>query len=151
MRHKILYAFWFIVLFALFVWQTLHATLKYLDKTTITSTSDIDDGTILFPSITVCKKYSQFNLESYLMNKSINVSDKIMRYHNITWSKHEVFYFFSHPHMFDKSFPCTTMEGRGTSPGKPCSFPFINWHGQRQERCESWGDCKTRYGYEMVY
>ena len=140
----------FIVLFLLllFLWQTISATLKYLKGTTITSTINIDDGSILFPSVTVCKKYWFGSDESDFKDYS-NVSQLISkaRIHRNTWNKSEMFYFVSHPKMFNISFPCTTMEGTGTTPGKPCSFPFT-WGGENEdlkEGCTLLGNCATRW------
>ena len=137
----------FIVLFLLllFLWQTINATLKYLKGTTITSSINIDDGSILFPSVTVCKKYwfgrdeSDFHNFSQLITKD--------RMHKNAWKKKDLFYFVSHPKMFDNvSFPCNTMEGTGTTPGKPCSFPYT-WGGENEdlvEGCSLLGGCVTR-------
>ena len=66
-----------LILFALFLWQTIVATLKYLERTTISSISFEDDGLILFPSITVCKKYSNGLSENVIKNRSMNIVDKI--------------------------------------------------------------------------
>ena len=144
MEKKYMFKFCFIlVLFSLFLWQTIAATLKYLERKTITSTYNTDEGTILFPSITVCKKYSVVLYESDIRNMSMKIEKKIWNLYKNTWKKDEVFYFFSHPTMFNLSFPCTTMKGTGTSSGKPCSFPFLNWNGILENKCPSWG-CITR-------
>ena len=56
-KVAILYSCLRVCLFFLFAWQTIYATIKYLERTTITSTYNEDDNSILFPSVTVCKKY----------------------------------------------------------------------------------------------
>ena len=44
-------------LFALFLWQSLVATFKFLDRKTYISSENVDYFTILFPSITICKRH----------------------------------------------------------------------------------------------
>ena len=133
-----------IILFALFLWQTIVATLKYLERTTISSISFEDDGLILFPSITVCKKYSNGLSENVIKNRSMNIEDKIDLLHKNSWTKNEVFYFASHQNMFNVSFPCTTIPGPDSDPGKPCSFPFLQWQ-KLNKGCNKGGNCPTRY------
>ena len=134
MRKKNLFnTFCMIVLLILFIWQTMCATLKYLGKTTITSTSHIDEDSILFPSITVCKKYFLGYYDEDIYNASMLIP-QISRLNDSVWRRNEVFYFFSHTNMFNLSFPCTTVNGMGTSPGKPCSFPFRDW-GELKTKC----------------
>ena len=131
-----------IILFALFSWQTFNAAMKYLDRTISTHVTSSDDGMILFPSITVCKKY--FHVPYGFVT---NISNLINHLHDQTYKRNEVFYFVSHTNMFNLSFPCNTMEDRGNQHGKPCSFPY------RSEDVMVWGcerygvvaDCKTRY------
>ena len=108
-----------IILFALFLWQTFHATLKYLDGTISTSISSVDDGTILFPSVTVCKKY--FFVPP--IKNETNATDLMNALQDNTWKKRELFYFVSHANMFYLTFPCNTMDGAGNQNGKPCTFP----------------------------
>ena len=139
-----------IILFALFSWQTLCATLKYLEKTTYISTSDVDEGSILFPSITVCKKYFNGLSEKVIENVSIDIQDKISQIHSKMWNRTEVFHFFTHTNMFNLTFPCTTMEGNDVAPGKPCSFPFYDSYSESkiETGCTTEGHslyCITRY------
>ena len=122
------------ILLALFIWQTIYAALKWLEFTTITSSSSEDEGSVLFPSITVCKNYLNGLRPEVVTNASLDTKDKIEILHQKTWKKNEVFYFFSHAKMFNKTFPCTTKEG-ATEQGKPCSFPFIDEVHGKQEKC----------------
>ena len=146
MKKKYLHNISLLVLFALFLWQTISATLKYVERNTITSTSIIDEGSIMFPSITVCKKYLNGPNEEYMKDLSKNIDEKIEKLHTLSWRRNEVFYFLSHSNMFNISFPCTTTEGSGTSQGKPCSFPFLDWEGKQVKSCGEWqGGCITRY------
>ena len=82
------------VLFGLFIWQTILAIMKYMERTTITSSNNRDEGSILFPSITVCKNY--LNGPNYLQIKNENVKVETLNrnLYNKIWSKKQVFYFF---------------------------------------------------------
>ena len=132
-----------IILFILFFWQTYTATIKYLEATTTASTSNKDEDSILFPSITVCKKYLMGNYDDEIYNASMLIPE-ISLLNDSVWRRNEVFYFFTHTNMFNLSFPCTTVNDMGTSPGKPCSFPFRDW-GELKTKCEApHGFCYTR-------
>ena len=126
------------------IFNKLHIIIKYMKENTIISTINKDDGSILFPSVTICKRY-WFGLGK---SENKNVSALITKYriHKNVWRKKELFYFVSHSNMFNLSFPCNTMEGTGTTPGKPCSFPHT-WGGDYvylHEGCNDWGNCVTR-------
>ena len=148
------------VLLVLFLWQTLESVTKFMKGQTLISTSyqvhswksDLfhqfynfshlkDHGTILFPSVTVCKKYI---FDVYQSGDGINMEgDLLMRYlHHHTWNRSNLFYFMTHAKMLEKSFPCTTLEG-GTDPGKPCSFPYIYYENMTSTECEQ-DYCFTR-------
>ena len=134
-----------IILFILFFWQTYTATIKYLEATTTASTSNKDEDSILFPSITICKKYLMGLYDDEIYNASMLIPE-ISLLNDSVWRRNEVFYFFTHTNMFNLSFPCTTVNGMGTSAGKPCSFPFRDWgEGELKTKCESpHGFCYTR-------
>ena len=135
-----------LILFAIFLWETISAILKYSEKKTIASTYFTDDGFILFPSITVCKKYLMGPNAIQLGNISMPIEAKVDRLHRNIWRRNEVFYFFSHPNMYNLSFPCTSVEGRGTTPGKPCSFPSIDLQGFKLTQCDGPDNfCFTRF------
>ena len=114
-----------IVLLILFLWQTYLAVSKYLSFDTKMSTSNIDVGTILYPSITVCKNYLNGLSENQMDNSTMTVKDKIDFLHKNFWSKEKLFYFFSHSKMFNLSFPCNTLDTGAVEQGKPCSFPYV--------------------------
>ena len=140
--------FFFLIIFlALFLWQTIFAILKYLDGTTIAATTFTNDGSILYPSVTVCKKFMNGIDEDDFNNKSMVIEDQINKLSTNIWRKDEVFYFATHTNMFNLSFPCTTVNGRGTTPGKPCSFPYVNYHGLLIHQPSQPPDnfCYTRY------
>ena len=135
-----------LVLFAIFSWETISAILKYSERQTLASTYFTDDGSILFPSITVCKKYLIGPGATQLGNISMPIEAKVDRLHMNTWRRNEVLYFISHPNMFNLSFPCTSVEGRGTTPGKPCSFPCIDLEGLKLTQCDGPDNfCCTRH------
>ena len=146
-KGPLINTFFFAILFALFLWQSLMATLKYMEFATIMSTSSSDEGSILFPSISVCKKYS-FNTYAALSikNTSMSLSEKIILLQKYLWTRNETFYFANHPGMFNASFPCTTQDDIGTDPGKPCSFPYIETSltTEAQDQCSATNDCFTR-------
>ena len=147
-KGPLINTFFLVILFALFMWQTIFVTLKYLEFNTIMSTSSSDEGSILFPSITVCKKYS-FNTYSSMSirNTSMSLSEKITLLQKSLWTRNETFYFANHPGMFNASFPCTTQDGTGTDAGKPCSFPYIDdiERTKAHDQCSATNDCFTRW------
>ena len=148
MRRKYWISSFIVVsLFVLFMWQSITALLKYLERTTITSTSNIDNGTILFPSVTVCKRYvTGFYENDVDKNVTLDIQQKINHFRKNIWRKKEVFYFFSHSNMFNLTFPCTTKESIGNAPGKPCSFPSLDYKNKNMEsECSGWGNCVTRW------
>ena len=144
-KGPLINTFFLAILFVIFLWQTIAATLKYFEKTTIMSTSTSDEGAILFPSITVCKKYLHGNTDIH--NSSKSVSDKITMLQRNLWTKNETFFFFTHHNMFNMSFPCTTKGDIGTDPGKPCSFPYI-----KRKYGNYWQRVKSKmYRYSSYY
>ena len=93
-----------------------------------------DDGSILYPSVTVCKEYlfDDYNEEDVLNLEG----DPLLEFlHDHTWDRDELFYFMTHHEMLNQSFPCTSKEG-GTDPGKPCSFPYYISEGELATDCE---------------
>ena len=135
--------FMIVSLFALFLWQSSIALLKYLERTTITSTSNFDNGAILFPSVTVCKSYVTGFYGNNVKNVSLDIKQKINHIRKNIWRKKDVFYFFSHSNMFNLTFPCTTKDGN--TPGKACSFPAFDFENKRiLYGCNGYGNCITR-------
>ena len=109
-----------IILFSLFSWQLFSASSKYSLLNTFISSKIIDGSTIMFPSITICKKHSNGLHEN---DTALSVGQKVFLLYERFWKKNEVIFFFSHNKMFNMTFPCNTWGG--TDGGKPCSFPFI--------------------------
>ena len=87
---------------------------------------------MLYPSITICKKYSIEATLDFNTNET-NITKFLTEIHKHTWKLDDQFYFFTHPGALNMSFPCTTGLG-GRTPGKPCVFP-INYFGIKHEKC----------------
>ena len=116
----------FLILFSLFIWQCSISIIKFLSKKTSFYTTIKSTDTIVYPSVSVCKK---FTYEKYLDDLFSNESTtSIVELKKVvvenSWDLEEVFYFLTHPQVYDGlTFPCTTKLD-GTDPGKPCMFPF---------------------------
>ena len=81
---------------------------------------------MLYPSVSVCKKYTFEKNLNYLFDKdSVNLTEVKELVIENSWNVEEVFYFLTHPSMLGMTFPCTTRLD-GTDPGKPCMFPVRN-------------------------
>ena len=123
MNHKTILHLGTICLVISFLTLTYLSVLKFMKRDTSYHISYKDQKNIMYPSVSVCKKYA-FDKE-YLKfeNKSIQeIIDMVLKY---SWSIDDQFYFFTHPGVMNLTFPCTTTLG-GISPGKPCVFPFIS-------------------------
>ena len=133
-------------LFTTFLWQSIVATLKLLDRKTSIFSDNVDGLSILFPSITICKKHLNGIHPDDIQNKSLSVQNKISILHENTWRRNESIYFFSHSKMFNLSFPCNTIEG-ATDGGKPCSFPYVEpYNSGLQKSCSKrLNYCYTRF------
>ena len=112
---------------SLFIWQSWETIEKYLAGKTTMQVTLYDDGDILFPSITFCKRTT---LDKYpgvieMLNTNNTMSERDARdlALNHTWGQDRVFTFLSQEKMAKKRFPCETK--RGGKPGKPCVFPFL--------------------------
>ena len=73
-----------------------------------------DSGTILYPSITFCKKYTWDStwpglLELIQKNNSITEEEARQFAINNVWSRDKAFSFFSHQNVKKESFPCNTV------------------------------------------
>ncbi len=99
---------------------------------------------ILYPSISICKKYAITNHLDVLKNvKAMAKNDfevpDIVRSNvtNSIQSLDDQLYFFTHPGVKNLTYPCTTKLG-ATTPGKPCIFP-VYFNYDLMERCQIWG------------
>ena len=129
-----------IFLVSLFLWQLFDASFKYFLRNTFISSKRIDSFTILFPSITICKKHSN---GLHTNDTSLSVRQKVSLLHKRLWKKHEVLFFFSHSKMFNTTYPCNTWGA--TDGGKPCSFPFIETHFDELQKTCIGKYCYTRF------
>ena len=109
-----------------FLTLTYLSVVRYLGMETSYHVYFEDEKTILYPSVSICKRYA-FDMDGEVKflefeNKTTeNVIEMVL---NNSWNIDDQFYFFTHPGMMNLTFPCTTTLG-GTSPGKPCVFPII--------------------------
>ena len=113
---------------SLFLWQASVVVEKYTSKVTSLQESLKDSGSLLYPSVTFCPKYTWESFPAVLEMLNKNMSKDfydIKRFAQTNyWTRKKVFSFFSHENVIaNKSFPCNTVSGSKT--GKPCSFPFI--------------------------
>ena len=123
-----------IVLLILFLWQSYKAIDKFLIKSTWMPRTSIDEGVVLYPSVSVCKRYFFGPTTKEIMNDSVPIQIKIQKIQNNTWNKDKLFYFVSHSKMFNVTFPCNTIKG-GSDPGKPCSFPLVQSNNITTNSC----------------
>ena len=106
-----------------FLTLTYLSMMKFMRRDTSYHVSYKDQKNIMYPSVSICKKYAFDYATLNFKNKSIGeIIDMVL---NNSWSIDDQFYFFTHPGVMNLTFPCTTSLG-GISPGKPCVFPFIN-------------------------
>ena len=93
--------------------------------------SMVDDGVILFPSLSFCKKrtFDQFPtmLIDFLdLEKASKINIDLVKSWtmNHIWNRSTVFKLMSHSTQgAPPPYSCTTISGE--KPGKPCSFPFV--------------------------
>ena len=111
-------------IFCLFLFSCFWSFQNLLDNKTGTDEKIIDGEKILYPSITVCKKYTfdYPEIGDLILNKTASLEEKKKEALKNVWSREKLFYFVSHPTMMNLTFPCTTTDD-GTDPGKPCAFP----------------------------
>ena len=109
-----------------------------------------DEASILYPSITICKKYSIEDVEifSNLNNKSNDediseLAISAMKNHLPTLD--EQLFFFTQPGVMNLTFPCTTTLG-GPTPGRPCAFPvtYFHWWSDNNNN-DSFNGCLSTY------
>ena len=113
---------------SIFLWQASIVVEKYESKLTSLQETLTDLGTIRYPSITFCPKYTWESFPGVLEFLNKNMSMGFTEIKNFAktmyWTRRKVFTFFSHQNVVpNNSFPCNTVGGSKT--GKPCSFPFI--------------------------
>ena len=122
-----------LILLMLFSWQSYLAVKKFLTYSTRISISNLDDGSIFYPSISVCKNYLDGLSAGVLENISMPIGKKIDILQKNFWGREKQIYFLSHSEMFNATFPCNTLNG-ATEQGKPCSFPAYD-KGNLHKKC----------------
>ena len=123
----ILYLGSIICLVISFLTLTCVAVKRYLGKDTSYHVSYEDKKSMLYPSVSICKRYV-FDKDGEVQTldfKNKSIDDVIAMVLNNSWNIDDQFYFFTHPGIMNLTFPCTTTFG-GISPGKPCVFPIID-------------------------
>ena len=102
-----------------------------------------DDGSILFPSVTICKdemfdngKYANRGLLSSLQTGEVSAENAKSWFRNLTFPRARLVKFLSIKTVEGSdynNYPCNTV--RGPRAGEPCSFPFF------LSDCKTPGDC----------
>ena len=110
-----------LVLFGIFVFFCSLQLIELLEKKTAIHEEVVNAQEILYPSITICKKYT---FEDKTTGKRIPVVEKKKLALQNVWNRSNVFYFVSHYGMMNITFPCIT-NTVGSDPAKLCSFPFF--------------------------
>ena len=88
----------------------------------------------MYPSISICKKYAFDNSKVEFFDDAEMDTNKASEWIiKNSWGLESTVYFFTHPGVLNKTFPCTTTLG-GTTPGKPCVFPIV-WWGDTYDTC----------------
>ena len=117
------------ILTGLFVYQSWRTIRKYQEKITSLRVTLTDPGSILFPSVTVCKdemysRWEEGGLLSKLKSGDLSVEEAGTWFQTNTLSRSEVVKYLSVNTMEDSNnYPCNAVSGRRE--GEPCSFPFL--------------------------
>ena len=70
----------------------------------------------MYPSISICKKYAFDNANLNFFDYDYMDIDKAVEWiAHYSWSLEDTVYFFTHPGVLNKTFPCTTTLGGGAS------------------------------------
>ena len=154
---NILYLGTIIFLFISFLTLTYIAVVRYLRKDTSYHVSFEDKKSILYPSVSICKRYAFDTADEVpaLSFENKSIEDVIEMVLNNSWNIDDQFYFFTHPGIMNLTFPCTTTLG-GTSQGKPCVFPIIDEDGI-EDKCKTSAhytkqpSCFTKIGENNEY
>ena len=77
-----------------------------------------EEDFIMYPSISICKKYAFDNANLNFFDYDYMDIDKAVEWiAQYSWSLEDTVYFFTHPGVLNKTFPCTTTLG-GMTPGR---------------------------------
>ena len=118
-----------LILTGLFIYQSWRTIRKYQAKNTSLQVTMRDEGSILFPSITICKDEMYNNrlgggLFTRLNSGGLLVEDAGAWFRNRTVSRSELVKLLSISTVDpSNNYPCNTVSGKRG--GEACSFPFI--------------------------
>ena len=117
-----------LILTGLFIYQSWRTIRKYQAKNTSLQVTMRDEGSILFPSITICKDEmftsSPGGLFSHLHSRELPVQEAADWFRNNTLSRTELIKFVSvNTVEASNNYPCNAVSG--SREGEPCSFPFL--------------------------
>ena len=118
-----------LVLTGLFIYQSWRTIRKYQAKNTSLQVTMTDEGSILFPSITVCKDemYTRWDGEglfTYLHSGEVSVEEAGGWFKNNTLSRTDLIKFVSvNTVEASNNYPCNAVSG--IREGEACSFPFL--------------------------
>ena len=117
----------FASLVCIFLWQANIAFEKYKSKQTYFQESVVDEGTLLYPSISFCTVNIWDTYPGVLqLIKNNETNFDILKTFAKThyWDVRKMFLFVSHSNIVNaESYPCNTVGGPGF--GRPCKFPCI--------------------------
>ena len=77
---------------------------------------------ILYPSLSICKRYTYDTFLDPLLLNSSSLEEARGVVEGRVWGREQVVRFLGHPSILNLTYPCVTSQD-GTDPGKPCSFP----------------------------
>ena len=101
--------------------------LKYSKRNTSFQKTTINQETILYPSVSICRKYTFDNyIDEDLLNPTVTLSKKQDLIRNNSWLRERAIFFLGHSGMLGLTYPCLTTMG-GTDSAKLCSFPSPNY------------------------
>ena len=137
-----------LLLLIMFIRQSMYSVQRYLDKkTNFDNTREVpntifdilliifkkkqEEEFLLYPSISVCKKYSIEQENLFVANISgvgnetdiSRVVGSIENQYKEGLGLEKQIFFFTQPGAMNMTYPCTTTHG-GSSPGRPCIFPI---------------------------
>ena len=97
-----------------------------------------EEELLLYPSISVCKKYSIEHENLFVANISYvgnetdvaRVVESVEKRYKEDLALEKQIFFFTQPGAMNMTFPCTTTHG-GSAPGRPCIFPVhLTYHNK---------------------
>ena len=106
----------------LFLVEAHKAWSSWREARTSVVESVVPVDTLLYPSLSVCKRYTYDTFLDPLLLNSSSLEEARGVVEGRVWGREQVVRFLGHPSILNLTFPCMTNQD-GTDPGKPCSFP----------------------------